>query len=228
MLEIQSDIASKINIKVYKKNPLTSALGKRILSGTIDLMSEIGFEDFTFKKLSEAINSTEATIYRYFENKHNLLTYLTMWYWSWLQYKCFLKTINIESPQKRLENVITAITEPVTLDNQFDYINEIKLNQIVITESSKVYHCKKVEKDNKDGFFIAYKELVEAIAEIVLEIDTKYPFPHMLVSTVIEGAHHQRFFAEHLPRLTNIHKEGDSISEFFIQLVKNELKISIS
>jgi AcrR family transcriptional regulator len=228
MLEIQSDIASKINTKVYKKNPLTSALGKRILSGTIDLMSEIGFEDFTFKKLSEAINSTEATIYRYFENKHNLLTYLTMWYWSWLQHKCFLKTINIESPQKRLENVIVAITEPVTLDNQFDYIDEVKLNQIVITESTKVYRCKKVDKDNKDGFFLSYKELVEAVAEIVLEIDAKYPFPHMLVSTVIEGAHHQRFFAEHLPRLTNINKEGDSISEFFIQLVKNELKINIS
>jgi len=226
MLLIQSDIASKINAKVYKKDPITSNLGKKILTGTIDLMSEIGFEDFTFKKLAEAINSTEATIYRYFENKHNLLTYLTMWYWCWLHYKCALRTINIESPITRLENVIIAITEPVLLDSQFDYIDEIKLNQIVITESTKVYHCKKVDKDNKDGFFLSYKELVEAVAEIILEIDTTYPFPHMLVSTIIEGAHHQRFFAEHLPRLTDVQKEGDSVIQFFKQLVKSELKLA--
>ena len=61
MLVIHSDIASKINIKIYKKDPLTSELGKKILSGAIDLMSEIGFEEFTFKKLSESIESTEAS-----------------------------------------------------------------------------------------------------------------------------------------------------------------------
>jgi len=225
MLVIQSNIASKINSKVYKKDPLSSSLGKKILSGTIDLMSEIGFEDFTFKKLSENIGSTEASIYRYFENKHNLLTYLTMWYWGWLQYKCAIRTINIESSHKRLENVITAITEPVALDSQFKHIDEVKLHQIVITESSKVYHCKKVDQDNKDGFFLSYKELVEAVAEIILEIDENYHFPHMLVSTIIEGAHHQRFFAEHLPRLTDIHKGSDTVTQFFIQLVKNELKL---
>ncbi len=225
MIVIHSNIASKINEKVYKKDPLTSDLGKKILSGTIELMSEIGFEDFTFKKLSDSIASTEASIYRYFENKHNLLTYLTMWYWSWLQHKCAIKTINIESSEKRLENVIIALTEPVLLDEQFDYINEVKLHLIVITESSKVYHCKKVDRDNKEGFFLTYKELVEAVASIILEIDKDYQYPHMLVSTIIEGAHHQRFFAEHLPRLTDTHEGVDSVTLFFVQLIKSELKI---
>ncbi len=224
MLVIHSNIASKINTKIYKKDPITSELGKKILSGTIDLMSEIGFEEFTFKKLSESIESTEASIYRYFENKHNLLTYLTIWYWNWLQHKCALRTLNIESSHKRLENVIIAITEPVSLDMQFDYINEVKLHQIVITESSKVYHCKKVDQDNKEGFFIAYKELVEAAASIILEINKDYQFPHMLVSTIIEGAHHQRYFAEHLPRLTDAHEGVDSVALFFVQLIKSELK----
>ena len=223
MLVIQSNISSKINTKVFKKDPLSSELGNKILSGTIDLMSEIGFEDFTFKKLSETIESTEASIYRYFENKHNLLTYLTMWYWGWLQYKCAISTINIESPYVRLENIIKAITEPIVQDDQFEYINEVKLHQIVITESSKVYHCKKVDQDNKDGFFISYKELVEAVALIILEIDEKYLYPHMLVSTIIEGAHHQRFFAEHLPRLTNTYENKDTVTSFFLQLVKSEL-----
>lgn len=225
MLVIHSNIASKINEKVYKKDPLTSELGKKILSGTIDLMSEIGFEEFTFKKLSESIESTEASIYRYFESKHNLLTYLTMWYWGWLQYKCAIRTINIESSHKRLENVIIAITEPISLDEQFEHIDEVKLHLIVITESSKVYHGKKVDQDNKEGFFLAYKELVEAIASIILEIDKNYQFPHMLISTIIEGVHHQRYFAEHLPRLTDTEDGVDTVTLFFLQLIKSELKI---
>lgn len=223
MLVIQSNISSKINPKVYKKDPLSSALGEQILSGSIELMSEIGFEDFTFKKLSKSINSTEASIYRYFENKHNLLTYLTMWYWSWLHYKCAISTINIESPRTRLENAIVALTEPVTEDMDFKHIDEVKLHHVVITESSKVYHCKQVERDNKEGFFGSYKELVEDVAKIVLEINPKYPYPHMLISTAIEGAHHQRFFAEHLPRLTDFTKGKDAVTSFFVQLVKSEL-----
>ena len=34
----------------------------------------------------------------------------------------------------------------------------------------------------------------------------------MLVSTIIEGTHHQRFFAEHLPRLTNVVEGEDSVT----------------
>ena len=228
MLGLQSNIAQNINPKVYKKDPLSSDLGKQILTGSIDLLSEIGFEDFTFKKLSIEINSTEASIYRYFENKHNLLTYLTMWYWGWLQYSCAVRTINIESPHRRLVNILKVITEPAELDNQFEFINEVKLFQIVITESSKVYHCKKVDQDNKEGFFLAYKELVAFAASVVLEIDENYKFPHMLVSTIIEGAHHQRFFAEHLPRLTNVSNHADTVTQFFLQIIQSELNFALT
>ena len=36
----------------------------------------------------------------------------------------------------------------------------------------------------------------------------------MLISTLIEGAHHQRFFAQHLPRLTDAVNGEDAIIEF--------------
>ena len=36
----------------------------------------------------------------------------------------------------------------------------------------------------------------------------------MLISTLIEGAHHQRFFAQHLPRLTDEVNGEDAIIEF--------------
>jgi AcrR family transcriptional regulator len=37
------------------------------------LINKIGFEEFTFKKLSIEISTTEASIYRYFENKHQII-----------------------------------------------------------------------------------------------------------------------------------------------------------
>ena len=41
----------------------------------------------------------------------------------------------------------------------------------------------------------------------------------MLLSTVIEGSHMQRYFAAHLPRLTDAVKGEDSIEEFYKEMV---------
>ena len=73
----------EINPELYSKNPNSSQLGQHIISKSIKLISEIGFEDFTFKKLGLLIDSPESSVYRYFKNKHMLLVYLTSWYWAW-------------------------------------------------------------------------------------------------------------------------------------------------
>ena len=71
-----------ININVsdalYLKNPESSELGKSILTNSILLINELGFETFTFKKLGEKMTSPESSIYRYFENKHMLLLVFNM------------------------------------------------------------------------------------------------------------------------------------------------------
>ncbi len=59
----------------------TSNLGKQIVKSAIDLIYELGFEHYTFKKHAVKIKTTEATIYRYFENKHRLPLYILNWYW---------------------------------------------------------------------------------------------------------------------------------------------------
>jgi len=222
---LQSKIALKINAKVYKKDPLSSDLGGKILRQSVELMEEIGFEDFTFRKLAKQIESTEASIYRYFESKHNLLAYLTMWYWSWMEYRLFIKTLNIDDPKIRLRNAIKCLTEEIKEDIEVQQIDEVKLHRVVIMESSKVYMSKKVAQDNELGFFSVYKELVQRIADIILEINLTFKYPHMLMSTVIEGAHHQRFFANHLPRLTDIVEGEDAVTSFYLQLVERELGI---
>jgi AcrR family transcriptional regulator len=214
-----SNISIQVNKYIYLKDPQSSELGDRIITGSIDLIDEVGFEGFTFRKLGERIGSPEASIYRYFESKHKLLLYLTTWYWAWMEYRLVFGLANIESPYERLEKAIVLLTQQITMDSNFSHIDEIKLYRLVIAEASKSYLTKEVDEENKHGIFKGYKQLVGHVSDIILEINPDYEYPHMLVSTMIEGAHHQRFFADHLPRLTDSIKGKDSITSFYKEMV---------
>ena len=228
MDNLLSKIEIHVNPLIYTKDPTTSDLGKKIIHGSIELIDEMGFECFTFRKLAAHIQSTEASVYRYFENKHKLLLYLTSWYWSWLEYRLVFAIANVENPVIRLERAIITLTKKIEEDGNFEHVNEIKLHQIVISESSKAYLTKDVDADNQLGVFSSYKQLVDRISAIILILKPDYKYPHMLVSTVIEGVHHQRYFAEHLPRLTDCIEGVDAITHFYKELVINTLKIDPS
>jgi len=217
-------IQIEIGPELYSKDPDSSALGQKIISKSIELIHEIGFENFTFRKLGKLINSNESSIYRYFENKHTLLVYLTSWYWSWIEYRLAFATTNIPSPNDRLEKSVNILTQQVKEDNSFGYINEVLLSEIIFSESIKAYHTKSVDEENQRGCFKAYISVVQRVSSIVLEIKPNYKYPHMLISTVIEGAHQQNYFAEHLPKLTDTSKDNDAVSVFYKEMVFNLLK----
>jgi len=216
-----------IDTNLYLKNPESSELGQRIVTNSIELISEIGFEAFTFKKLGKYIQSNESSIYRYFESKHILLLYLISWYWSWLEYRLVFTTSNISNPKNRLRIALNIVTEKVEEDFAFTYINEVKLFKIIVNEGSKAYYTKEVDKENELGFFKPYKRLVKRISDIVLEVNPNFCYPNMLVSTVIEGARKQRYFQEHIPALSNCDANNDSISAFFENLTFNSLNLNI-
>lgn len=213
----------KINVgsELYLKNPDSSELGQRIISDSILLIDELGFENFTFKKLSNKISSPESSIYRYFENKHTLLMYLASWYWGWTEYKIVMATTNVEVNTDKLEKAIHVLTKPVLVDESISYVNEMILNRIIIAESIKTFHTKNVKEENKKGFFDTYKYMINRVAAIVLEVNPKYKYPRMLVSTVVEGAHQQRYFSKCIPALTDSKKGEDSVTKFYTQLVFN-------
>lgn len=183
------------------------------------MIDELGFEHFNFRKLSKEIKSSEASIYRYFTSKQKLLLYLTGWYWGWMEYKLTLKVANIASPEERLIRAITLLTGLVEEGSNFAHISEARLQKIVIAESSKAYLNKEVDSENEFGVFADYKRLVGTVSDILLEIDSTYKYPHMLISTVIEGSHLQRHFSKHLPKLTDIDKNEDLITPFYVELV---------
>lgn len=224
MREFLTKVTILVNEATYLKDPESSQLGRRIITGSIDLMDELGFECFTFRKLAEKIGSTEASIYRYFENKHKLLLYLTCWYWGWMEYRLVFGLANIPSPHEKLERAIRLITEAIEEDSDYNHINEVKLNRIIIAESSKVYLTREVDEENKHGVFAGYKQIVKRISEVILEINPEYPYPRILVSSIIEGAHHERFFTEHLPRLTDINPHEDTVTNFYIELAQKAIQ----
>ena len=84
----------QIDERVFIKDPNASGLGKKIIEHSIHLIDALGFEAFTFAKLAERIDCTEAAIYRYFENKHKLLIYHLTWYWRWMEYQLMLNARN--------------------------------------------------------------------------------------------------------------------------------------
>jgi AcrR family transcriptional regulator len=220
---ILSNIQLTITDKIFIKDPMSSELGKKIISESIELIHDLGFENFTLKKLAANINSTEASIYRYFENKHKILLYLANWYWSWMDYKVTINTLNLK-PKEKLNIAITLLTEEIKKDNNFSIINEPKLYKIVVSESSKAYLNQEVDSDNKNGAYKAFKQLVANVSAMILEINPNYKYPEMLVSTTIEGAHSQRFFSEHLPSLTNTVKGEDAVVEFYKKMVQTLIK----
>jgi len=197
----------KVNSSIYLKDPESTELGKLIVKNAIQLIYEIGFEQFNFKKLAIEMGTTEATIYRYFENKHRLLLYIINWYWFYMEYLLEYMLKNVNAKRERLKIVVDLLTNELPDSGMIDY-NTIALTQIAIAESSKVYLIKDVSEVNKSEVFKPYKDLCSKISEIIHEYNPKYKYPKSLSSTLIETAHQQQFFAINLPRLTDVNPKN--------------------
>jgi AcrR family transcriptional regulator len=213
----------QLNSNLYLRDPQSTQLGQNIIQSSIKMVEKAGFDDFTFKKLGIEIGSPEASVYRYFENKHRLLLYLIDWYWTWLEYKIDFNNQNIDSPFERVKNCIHLLVEEKNIDPQIPFVDEQKLQRIVNTEFEKTYLTRQVDTDNKEGLFLPYKSLCKKIAAIIKEINPKYPFPHSLVSTILLSANHQMYYAEHLPSLTDIKADSkqkhNKLAEFLATMV---------
>lgn len=225
MKHLLANFKIQLNENLYLKDPESSDLGKKIVDSSIDLIDEIGFEHFTFKKLANLIGSTESSVYRYFENKHKLLVYLTNWYWSWLEYQLVFSISNIEDSRLQLSKALDIVARTPEKDDKFSHINEVKLGRIVIAEFAKSYLTKEVDQENKEGYFSIYKRVVGRIADLIKAINNDYPHPRSLVSTVMHGALQQQYSREHLPSLTDC-TDNDELVKFYINLVFREIESS--
>lgn len=218
-------IQISLNDKLYIRDPQETNLGKRIIKESILLIDEIGFESFTFKKLSRRMESTEASVYRYFENKHMLLLYLVCWYWEWVSYLIDVNTRNVADAKEQLRIIIHTLIFASKENPSIEYVNESILHNIIISEGSKAYHIKSVDKENREGFFKDYKDLTAKVAEVISRCNPDFPYPRTLASNLFEMANNHIYFAQHLPRLTDVRVEGDDYTEVEDMLMHFTTKI---
>ena len=115
------EVQIKMNESLFLRNPEQSELGKNIIKYSIELIQKSGFESFTFKKLADLIGTTEAGIYRYFENKHKLLVYIISWYWGWLEFQITYQTKNLKDPEVKIKQVIKLLA--ATVDRKSTRLN---------------------------------------------------------------------------------------------------------
>jgi len=221
-------VSFNVNNKLFVKDPDNTDLGRQIVKSAIDLIYSLGFEQFTFKKLAIEIQTTEASIYRYFENKHKLLLYILNWYWSYMEFLVMFKLQNLDNPETKLNAVIDLLTSELPdTSGKFDY-NKKYLNQIVISESSKAYLVKDISEINKDEVFKPYKDLCSKIADLISEYNSNYKFPKSLATTLIESSHQQQFFSDNLPKLTDVNEDNhqEFVKDFLRELLFKSILVS--
>lgn len=192
-----------VNENLFLRDPESTAMGKAIVKNSIDLIYETGFENFTFKKLAQKINSTEATVYRYFSSKHKLLTYILNWYWSYMEFIAKMRLSEMKNPQEKIIVILEIITHQNDTEDTIEDYDLNKLHKIVISESSKSYLVKEVDAINKEMVFTPLKSFCSFFGDIISEAKSDFPYPKSLASTLLETAHDQQFFSEHLPKLTD-------------------------
>ena len=203
-------IKIKLHSGLYIRDPQETTLGLKIIKHSILLIDEIGIEAFNFKKLAERMESTEASVYRYFENKHLLLIYLLSWYWEWLIYMIDINTRNIEDPKRKLKIIIRTLVDATEDHPATDFVNEQALHNIVVAEGTKAYHTKLVDKENREGFFQSYKQLTQKVSAIIQEVNPDFLYPKALASSLFEMVNSQIFYGKHMPSITEVKvKEGD-------------------
>jgi AcrR family transcriptional regulator len=213
-----TNVRIAVSDKVFIKDPSTSELGRDMLLKALPMIDELGLERFTFRKLACEVGTTESAVYRYFESKHKMLLYYTSWYWGWMQYSLVLGTANLPSPEARLTRAIEIITGGFQqlVNPPFDLA---KLERVIISESSKAYLTKEVDEENKEGLFTQYKSLCSWVAALISEYDPAFPHPNSLASLLFSSHLDQRFFAKHLPSLSNIGHDHELQTVFYKNLM---------
>lgn len=208
---MEIDIHFPTNEKLYLKNPEHSSLGQKIITHSILLIKKLGIEEFTFKKLAIEIQSNEASIYRYFENKHNLLIYLISFYWEVLNMKIEFATEYINSPKEKLTKLIDVLVKIEDAAPSIKNMDIATLHDIIVSESAKAYLTKKVDKESREGFFKSYEKLVDTISGIFMEVNQDYEFPRALACNLVETTYEQFYFSQHFHGLTELQEPAGNL-----------------
>jgi AcrR family transcriptional regulator len=205
------------------KDPRKTQLGRSIILHGVNMIARLGFEEMTFKKLGKAIGSPEASIYRYFENKHKFLLYIMALYWGMIDLHCEEIIKSSSNHESKIHAILDILCSSVNIPIGKQMIQGEEMYAIVIADSVKTFLTKHVDADNHHGAFLTLKSTTTHIARLLSEYSPEYPFPKALASTIIEMSLYQRYFSEHLPSMTEIgkhHSIAEDLKQWIIGLLR--------
>jgi hypothetical protein len=135
-----------------------------------------------------------------------------------MQYSLAFGTANLPTPEARLARAIEIITGSFQQLKNPPFDLE-RLERVIISESSKAYLTKEVDEENKDGLFVQFKSLCSWLAALIKEYDPNFPHANSLASLLFSSHLDQRYFAKHLPSLSNIGHEHELQTVFYKKLM---------
>lgn len=219
MQRLLEHIVLQLDAGLYQKDPFSSPIGKLILKEGVKQIAHDGLDAFTFKKLATALNSTETTIYRYFTNKHQMIMYLSSWYWSLLEWRIVFATANITDPKTRLQKATHVLTSRLEADANALFVDEQLLQDIVNAESYKGFEIHWEKSSDKKGYYLALNSLIDRLAQIIHQADKNNKHPRALALTFVETTQRQSFYTKHLHELTDLGKTQKSLEAFLLSLI---------
>lgn len=195
--------AFRLSQALFLKDPLASEVGRTLIKEGAPLFLEQGLEGFTVKKLAARAGTTEATVYKYFQNKQRLLQYYFQLYWTWLEQQIKVFTTVIEDPREKLRQSVRLICDIPSVAADPGLVTKEDLHALVVAEGFKAFLHAKVDADNEKKLFAPYKQLVNYLAALIREADPSHKYPVAFATTLVEMAHSLEFYREHLPSLTD-------------------------
>ncbi len=209
---------------LFIKDPADTAVGGKLLHCALELIGEDGFENFTFRRLANEAGTTEATVYRYFENKQMLFSYLVAWYWNSLHLQVLIRTRSIRNAEKKIDEIIRLLIQPVAIPGDLYSGREQKLFRIVVHESPRIFAFKTDSTAEVGKARLhAYQRFINVFAAAIQEFRPAYPYPNMLAVAAAESAHLQLLIAEATPELTlpEMHRKN-TLFQFLKTLINTQ------
>lgn len=203
---------------LFLKNPKDSDIGQRILLESAAMIAEIGIDAFNFKKLALKCKCTEATVYRYFENKHKLLLYFLNIYWGWLEYRLVMNTQNISDSGKRLKKAIALLAHPEIPES---YNEEFGKNIIAIAvqEGIKIHLTHAVKTEISDGSLTIYQTLVSRFSNLISAKLPGYLYADSLAASILDNAFQQMYFQKYYPSFCSNIQDEEHLKSFLLSLI---------
>lgn len=211
-----------ISSEAFVKNPISSELGIRIVQNSIVLMNKNGVSDFTFRKLALHLSTSEASIYRYFESKMQLLNFLSQLYWHEVKEIILEEIIGSNTSEEKLIKAIEIFCNPNISSKQNSMVDMSELHQLIIQEGVTTNLWGESHQTDDHS---SQKRLIQYLSEVILSINPNYSYPKTLISTMIHTCHLQLLFCSHLPYYTDIPKGNlNSVVSFVSSLILSTIK----